>query len=280
MVLVGVKIHDSNLSYIEYSFPVFDDFLMVMSLYNYTDHMAETDLLDAYLQFPVSYYLSTFITFLAFVLTWKSCARAAGKLSRTVRRQLRNARLPSYWIMVCAILDQDQYPTVSRVAFTILSFCFSLFFFITVDCFILNTMTTDLVVIDEPATIGNYDQAIAREGLKVGFMRGMDEIAFFRDAKEGSKERQIWDKSMVLDSVTFDTIGQLWGPGMGQKLVSIFRGWITHLLLNIGITKTRQMGLDYVRALAVKDETGKYFTNAWMVHAKAPQALKHYLHRR
>ena len=280
MAVIGTKIRGSDLSYIQYSAPVFEEFLMVLSFYNYTEHMAETDLLDAYLQFPLSYYQSIFFTFTAFVLTWKYCARAASKLSRRVRRQLRRSRLPSYWIMVCAILDQDQYPKVSRVAFTILSFCFSLFFFITIDCFILNGMTTDLVVIEEPATVASYDQVIAREGLEVVFLRGSDEMAFFRDAEEGSKERQIWDKRMVMDGISLDSLGQVMATGLDQKTVSIFRDWVMHTILNIGITKTREMGLEYVRARAVKDETGKYFTIANMVHAKAPLAFKQYLHSR
>lgn len=129
-----------------------------------------------------------------FIYIWKFCENLASDIDENCKSELDNARLPSYWIMLCAILDQDQFPNVSKSSFSVLSICFSLFFFVMVDCYMMNMMRSDLVVIDEPGVVRTYQDAIDKEGLRLIFFTGSDEEKFFRDAPIGTKEYAIWQK--------------------------------------------------------------------------------------
>ena len=183
-----------------------------------------------------------------------------------VKTEVSNAKMPAYWIMICAILDQDQYPNISKVAFTILSFCFSLFFFITIDSFMLNSMSSDLVSIKEPKVTRTYQDVLDRPAseLKVLFSPGIGEENFFRYAEPGSKEAQIWSRHVEVTQITMESIAELWNPIIAQELIGIARMWLIRAVGNLGITKTRESGNEEIRALVTRDETEKSFTNAIM----------------
>ena len=164
----------------------------------------EMDLLDNYLSFHYSYFVAIIVTFIFFSFAWKLCSFFARKISKSLKKEIRHARKPAYWVMLCAILDQDQYPNVSRISFSILSFCFSLFFYLLIDCFMLNTISTDLVVMIEPRVIRNYDDIIKRDEIRVVFLEGMNEDYFFRTADEETDEWKIWQRRQILKSVAVD----------------------------------------------------------------------------
>ena len=260
--------------------PLYDEFLQIICSYNYTEHFKEQDLINTYLEFHWSYYVSLVLTLIAFISIWNWCSLIASKLSAQVKKEIENSRLPSYWIMTCAILDQDQFPNISRLAFTILSFCFSFFFFITVNCFMLNMMRTDLVTIEEPRVITSYDDIIGREDLNVVFPKGLDEEAFFREAKDGSKEFIIWQKRRFMEELSAEAINDIWQPTIDQRLIFVLRDWVGLAVANFGITKSREMGMDYFRAIYTKDETGKFFTNAFLIQKEATQVFKDYIYER
>ena len=140
----------------------------------------------------------------------------------------------------------------------------------------LNTMSANLVSVEEPAVIRSYDDVINRDGLRMLFYNGMDEENFFKNAPRGSVENQIWDKRLIIGAISMDTINLVWQPIIDQKFVALFRDWMALGIANLGLTKTREMGIDYIRALASKDETGKYFTSALMMQKDAPQVLKQF----
>lgn len=236
--------------------------------------------MDAYLDFHWTYYSSLIGTLIAFIAIWNWCSLIAGKISERVEKEIQNARLPSYWIMICAILDQDQFPMISRLAFTILSFCFSLFFFIMVDCFMLNMMSTDLVTIEEPRVVRSYDDIIGREDLNAEFFKGWNEEEFFREAKDGSKEFAIWQKRRIMEELSANSIGDIWQKVIDQQIIFLLRDWVGLAAANFGITKTRELGVEYIRAIYTKDETGKFFTNAFLIQKEAPQVLKDYINER
>ena len=258
---------------------IFDSFLNIFCVYNYTDHMDETDLMDAYLQFPWSYYTSILSSLVVFILAWKVCACLACKMSQTLKEELRKSRLPSYWIMICAILDQDQYPNISRVAFSILSFCFSFLFFVAIDCFMLNTMSADLVVIEEPAVVRTYEDALEREGLKLVFMEGMEDAEFFRSSDPGTIENQIWDRRVMIKDATMEVIASVWQPLLGQEMVGICRDWIGNGAMNLALSQMHQIGVPNLRGMVTKDETGKMITHAFMQLRDASPVLKNFLER-
>lgn len=267
------KIHEPTMiDFVDYSVPVYDEDLQIICSYNYTVDWVPSDLMDAYLEFHWSYYVSLSLTFFIFIFVWKICANLATKICKTLRDEIRNARLPSYWIMICAILDQDQFPNVSRIAFSTLSICFSLFFFILVDCFMMNIMRSDLATIEEPRVIRTYEDIVDRNGLEILFLNGMDEEVFFRDAEEGSIESKIWDKKKIIKSISPDIIGEVWQPVIDQRIIGIVRDWTGLSAANLGITKTRAMEVENIRAITTRVD--QHFTNAFMIHKDAPPKLK------
>lgn len=227
---------------IGYTIPIFEDILFIGCGYNYTEEFNDSDLLDAYLDFQWPYYVSILLTFIFFISSWKFCSFLARKISRKLRDEIQNARLPPYWIMICAILDQDQFPAISRAAFSTLSILFSLFFYVLIDCFMLNTMSADLVTITEPKVVQSYQDIIDREGLKVIFFPGMDEEALFMSAPEGSVEAQIWEKKESMEDLSADTLARIWFPLQTQENVGILRHWLVLEALSILISKTRETG--------------------------------------
>ena len=278
MCLVPSQINESP--DIEYSLPVFEEFMETPCAYNYTEQMEETDVIDAYLTLPWSYYVSVFTTFIIFIMIWKLCTVVLCKVSDLIKSEIANARLPSSWIMTCAILDQDQYPKISSITFTILSFCFTLFFYITIDCFILNTMSTDLVVIKEPTVARSYEDISARDDLILIFHDAMDEKNFFRNAEEGTIEAKLWKKVQIFNKTDAQEISKVWFPIQAQKMVGIARDWMCHVAASLGIKTTREMGVDYIRAIFTKDQTGKSFLNAFMIRKDAPARIKEFMTKR
>ena len=248
--------------------------------YNYTEEMHDTDITDAYLEFHWSYYSSVATTFLLFLVSWKICSYMARNISRQLRDQIRNARLPDYWIMICALLVQHQYPAISRVTFSALSVLVSVFTFITIDCFMRNMLNCELVSITKPAVIQTYQDAIDKEGLKLMFFTGWDEEGLFMNAEPGTKENEIWKKAMFMDDINIDSIKAVWQPIMDQKVVFLLRDWLGQSAANLGLTKMRELGVDHFRAVETKDETGKFFTNAFMILKDAPETFKEYITKR
>ena len=68
----------------------------MMCSYNYREAIVPTDLMDAYLDFPSSYYLSLLGTLVTFILAWKICSYAACKMSPVVKTEVSNAKKPAY----------------------------------------------------------------------------------------------------------------------------------------------------------------------------------------
>lgn len=90
--------------------------------------MREQDLLDNHLSFHWSYIIALMFMFSIFTLTWNILSFYGSRLSRVIKKELIRSRKPGYWLTFCAFIDQDQYPIVSKVSFTILSLTVSTFF--------------------------------------------------------------------------------------------------------------------------------------------------------
>lgn len=280
MAFNPTKIWESDIDHIDYSIPIYVDELKIICSYNYTDHFVSADLIHAYLDFHWSYYASFIFTVFGLVFAWKICADIASKMSHELKKQLINSRLPSYWILVCAIFDQGQYPNVSRAIFPLLSICTTIFVFIVIDCFMKNVMSADLSVMTQPRVIQTYQDILEREHLQLMFIPGWAESDFFEFAPVGSIESKIWKKRYILNEISAKTIGKVWQPVIDQEIILVARNQLAMGAANLGLTKMIEMGNDLIRALATTDETGKAFTNAQMIQKDAPKVLKDFCHQR
>lgn len=236
--MVPVRMWESKLPYIDYTVPIMEEFLTTMSAYNVTDRMESGDLIDAYLAFHWSYYVSLVVTLAIFIMVWRMCEKYCFRYRPKQKTEIQNARLPPSWIMTCAILDQDQFPNITHIAFKALSLLFSLFFFITIDCFMMNIMSTDLVVIEIPQVIRTYQDFLDRNA-KIIFMEGWDENNFFEHAPEGSLEKQLWDKRYMIRTVNVETMSAIREPILRQEMALVLRDWFGLSAASFGLGKTR-----------------------------------------
>ena len=149
-----------------------------------------------------------------------------------------------------------------------------------VDCFMLNIMRAELVTIEEPRVIRSYDDIIKREDLQIIFFEGTEEEEFFHDALIGTKEYEIWQKRRYLHDISPKSFGEVWQPAIDQRTVAVIRDWMGRCAASFGLTKTREMGIYNLRVMETKDETGKFFTNAFIISRDAPQVLKDYMTER
>lgn len=87
-------------------------------VFRYKENAESADLLDTYLGFPPSCYIPTILSFFVFLFTWNLGAYVEKSVDNNIKKELDGAREPGYWLMTCAILDQNQFPDVSKVVFT------------------------------------------------------------------------------------------------------------------------------------------------------------------
>lgn len=159
-----------------------------LSAYNYTHDMRDGNLLHTYLSFDWSYYVSVVVSMMVFIFTWNMCASTAGHVNKKLKRQVKNARKGGVYLIFCDMLNQHQYPNISRMGFTVISTSASVLFFFLVDCFMMSMISTDLVVITEPRVIRTYDDIIDND-VKIWVFKGTSEESLFRDLSLGIDER-------------------------------------------------------------------------------------------
>ena len=265
---------------VDYSPAISSSYLQILSFYNYSGAMKGSDLLSTYLSFHWSYYFAIIATFIIFTISWSYCSLLSSKISRKLLDEIVNSRKPPWWIMICAILDQDQYPVVSRISFTILSLCSSSFFYLLIDCFILSMISTDLVVIDEPRVINDYVDTIKADddgkGVRVWMWKGSTEEEFFKDSLDGTLEREVWNRRIRTEETD---VTKLLGPLMEQRYIMICRNGLITSLANYFLQMV-YMTDDYgrnLRAVIVNDLTDKSWTNALIINTGRGESSRLFL---
>lgn len=254
-------------------------YLHILSAYNYEFIMKDRGLLNTYFSFHWSYYTSIIFSFLIFLFSWSICSKIARKSSKKLKKEIRCARKPGCWIMICAILDQDQYPNISAICFSIISLCASLFFFLFIDCFMLNMISTDLVVITEPSVIRSYDDIIRNEDIKIPIVKGSDIETIIKSAKFGTKFEKVVQKVKIVNSNGYLYSQEACEEIMERKMVLIWYDW---LMVYIG-NKYRKLCFDTkfiaedIRILISKDENEMSIENAFLISKYAAKIVRQYI---
>jgi hypothetical protein len=96
-----------------------------------------------------------------------------------------------------------------------------------------NLMSTEMVVVEKPAIIGSYEDIIAKTGLVSIFVKVLTDYEHFRDADEGSVEKQLWTimtterstiNDILIDPQGLDTIiVHMLGGALGRKVLILTR---------------------------------------------------------
>lgn len=250
--------------YLRYTRPVYVENLAQACVYEYQTVTESADLLDTYLSFNWSYYFSIFISILCFIASWNICAMIGSRIDVSVKNKLRSTRKPAYWLITCSILDEDQFPDIARISFSAISICTFMLLYFFIDCFLLNQISTDLVVVVEPQVVKSYSDILYRDDVKALFVESNDDNKFFSDAKYGSLEHEIWKtKSIMVHAVDSENIQRYQEGILKQRYVGIIRDWVILSAANTMAPIMAKMNNDLLR-LYVKS-TGQSYDNSCMM---------------
>lgn len=277
---VAVQVFESTSDVIEYTLPFYDEYLQFVCSYNYTEHSKANDMLDSYLEFHWHYYVSVLLTLVLFMVTWSVSRVIQTRISRRIREELRGYHFPGYWIVTSALLEKRQYPNVSSTSLNLILFCLTLFCFLTVRCFMMNMVRTDLVTIQQPQVVRTYQDVFDRDDLKLLFIDGSQENVFFKDAKEGTREAKIWKKRHIFGEISAAEIAKVWEPIFWQKIAFLGRSTYGQAAAMYGLRAQRDQNRYFIRAFTSIDETGKSFTNSFMTQKYAPKVFREFMHQR
>lgn len=240
--------NDGNHS--SYSPILYEDTMSIFSGYNVSTTEHHGDVLTMFKQIPKELWYGFVVSFFVFV-----------QMSFIGARLLKQP-YASFWMTVCAFLDQDNFPSRSAAFVSILSFVtMTGLFFMT--AFGTNSMGTDLVTIDKPMVITTYDQIIGK-GIKMVSTPTLPEWERFHSAPSGSKERALFEVIVPM-SVSPTNLPIISSEIWNQKLVAIQRPFaVTAVALAImstaGFPKDR-------RAFIGPDPNAKKYTNVFVMRA-------------
>lgn len=166
-------------------------------------------------------------------------------------------------------------PTVTLVVeyasfLVVLLFFISTFIFFT-SCYIGNSVSTDLVVIDKAYAPATYEEIIERK-MQVGFSKILPEYEKFRDSPPGSAERRLYERKIFME-LKPESIIQMKDPLLAQKAAIIGRSLIAEAT---GRAILALFSKDYpsTRGLMVKDPKAKRYTNVFAFNAHAQEWKK------
>ena len=96
-----------------------------------------------------------------------------------------------YFEAVSTFIQQDEkdYPDSYRRVLTLIT---SVASFILITGYFCNLMSTDMVIVEKPVVINNYDDILAKPGLITYFMKVLADYEHFKYAEKDSIEHKLW----------------------------------------------------------------------------------------
>ena len=227
--MVAVPIYypliDPDNEYFDYSNPIREDKMMMACAYNKSVAAIDKDIMAMFSSVDPSFWWATLGGFVTFILLLQ--------FGYKVLDAAKDYKPPA-WMVTCAFLFEDNFPEdrpFNRVVNV--TACVFLFFF---GNYLLNSMSSDLIVYDSPRVITRYQDILDRvaggEEMKVVIHPLTPEASKFQDALPGAIENKLWQ-------LRAGDVGNT-GPGMVMKLVG-------------PVTKQRTMTIlreDIVKAIA------------------------------
>ena len=132
-----------------------------------------------------------------------------------------------YFEAVSCFVQQDQkdYPDSYRRILTLVT---SVASFILIIGYFCNLMSTEMVIVEKPVVINNYEEILAKPGLLTYFAKILADYEHFREADEGSIEHKLWtvmtterstESKLVVDPKGFEDLFPRYIDGATGKSV-------------------------------------------------------------
>lgn len=100
------------------------------------------------------------------------------------------------WIVTMFMLDQDYLHEVNAFLY-VLSISLTFFSYFNTQ-YMLNNMSTDMIVILDPEVIQSYDDIISRENYTATWLKHYSDHEEFKNAPVGSIEHDVWQKALYV----------------------------------------------------------------------------------
>lgn len=259
---------------VDYTIPIYSDYLSILSMYNFSHATRNIDLMQTYLSFDLHYYIALFTTFLLLMWAWNLSEFVAYRISIRQKKQISRSRNSIFWILLRAFLDQVRFPQLPHISFTLIAVLSSWFFVMFICKFMMNMLSTDLVIIVKPRVFKDYGDIVRNEELKVLVVTTAIESDFFKNAAEGTMENLIWGKRYEMKSVSKSVIEGLILKLSHQEIVLIVREWMAYFVGSLALSYLPGIGMNNLRVYLVRDSTGKNFVNAFMLSKNVNPVIK------
>lgn len=174
---VYYPLYDPENEYFDYTGALKEDDMMIVCTYRTVMNGSITDVLNMFTSAPVELWWATLAGFLTFVL-----ALNIGYSVLKIRHKYKSP----LWMVTCAFLSEDNFPDdILYNQIITVTACVFLFFF---GNYLMNSMSSDLIVFEKPEVIASYqdiiDRAKSGRNISVIFPPGLPETQVFADSED------------------------------------------------------------------------------------------------
>lgn len=263
---------DPSNEFFGYTIPINEDSMMIACAYNSTYNKVTKDITFMFTSIHIDLWIATLLCFLCFVSMLQLGHWLLGS----------NHKSP-LWMVTSAFLYEDNIPQDS-LFHKLLNACvaFFLFFF---GSYLLNSMSSDLVVYTNPPVITSYGDIIDRiqagNKLDVIMPPQLPETARFASAPPGSWEEKMFAlRSTMLDSDHVSVpmmLAQLTGPIVNLEAVVIMREFVMRPVAAYALSVSGSLEqFEPINGLLNVDPEGAKFMNAFVYGASIHPTAKHW----
>ena len=266
-ILVYFPLNDGN-EVFDYTPPVNEDEMTLLSIYNVTHGQHISDILFMYATIPEVVWYGVLLSFLIFV-----------SILHIGQRILRpKLSVDPIWSTFAAYVDQDDYSfTISDQRYArflvVISISISIVAFFTSN-FINNSVGTEMVVIDKAYAPSSYKEVLDR-GMKAALTKMMPEYEKFRDSPKNSHERKIYENAIYF-SVEPESFVALRERALYQKIALVGRRLLTEVGA-YGVLLMLSNQYPDSRALLTKDPQAKKYTSVFAMNQNTDKQLKYFV---
>lgn len=275
--LVGTPVYyplnDPDNEHFDYSTPLMEDKMMIGSSYNYTEEIELGDVTSIFTSVSIDYWWSAATCFFVYVslikleCSWiKIKARANWcSIKKNISDELMHRQIPviqvngkdidsskgarsvkkrenleASWLVLRAFFREDNFPS-DKIFYRIVSasLCTFLFFFTT---FILNCMSTDMVIVKDPIVISNYQDILDRK-IEIVWPSFLPETQKFLEAEENTIQAKLWKQRVELPPEGTAVFLLMKDKLINQKVVTIVREFVIRTATAVAFYYAENFGL-------------------------------------
>ena len=164
--------------------------LMILSTYNVSKMSSTKDIIFMFTEYSGVMWLQIFSVLLAIAIIMS----IANWFS-----QKRFKFLDFVWTVLMFALDVDYLKEINNFLM-VLSIFLSFFCFFTTQ-YLLNSISTDMIVIPDPIVIQSYQDIIDHDQVSPGFVKGWQDYEDFKFAEEGTIGKKVWLKGLKMEQL-------------------------------------------------------------------------------